>query len=79
MILAIALSLFFGSLAGFSLLVCWRSAAEGIAQWRMITAELAFIGHAARPAIVPLRPRRAAFAQAALRMRREHALRAHNA
>ena len=72
MILAVALSLFFGVLAGFSLLVCGRSGMEGIAQWRRIRAELALIDQAARPEIAPLRPRSAAFAQGAWRLHREH-------
>ena len=73
MILAVALSLFFGAVAGLSLLVCWRSGAEGIAQWRRIRAELALIDRADRPAIAPLRPHPAAFAQGAWRLHRERA------
>ena len=65
MILAVVISLFFGALAGLSLLVCYRSSAEGLAQWRKIRAELALIDRAGRPAIAPLRPRPAAFAQGA--------------
>lgn len=72
MILAVALSLFFGVLAGLALLVCYRSAIEAIAQWRRIRAELALIDRAARPTIVPLRPRPAAFAAAAWRQRGGH-------
>ena len=73
MILAVALSLFFGVLAGLSLLVCYRSGTEGLTQWRKIKAELALIDRADRPEIAPLRPRPAAFAQGAWRLHRERA------
>ena len=73
MILAVALSLFFGVLAGLSLLVCYLSGVEGIAQWRKIRGQLALIDRAAQPAFAPLHRRPEAFAREAGRLRHERA------
>ena len=72
MILAVALSLFFGTLAGLSLLVCYRSGAEALVQWRKIKAELGLIDRVARPAVVPPRPRSMALGQPAWQHRCDH-------
>lgn len=51
MLVAIALSLGFGAIAGLSILVLWRSGLEGLAKWRAIRAELQLIEH--RSAKIP--------------------------
>ena len=62
MLLTVALSLFFGLVAGFALFVCTVSAVRGMAHARAIKAELDLIDRAFAPVSAQPRRRQAAFA-----------------
>ena len=63
MVLAIAISTFFGLVAAVVLIACWSSLARAFGQYRAIRAELNVLD--APKAIVPLRRPKEAFALAA--------------
>lgn len=51
MLVAVVLAVGFGFIAGFAILVVWRSGLEALAKWRAIRAELHLIDN--RPAKMP--------------------------